>query len=125
MAPYISELIEARMDELGMSVTTLAKRIGIHRETLGIWLKNGTFDIGFLKRISIALERNFFEALARELEAEKPALRVVREPEVAYGPPRQQITPVRVEIDLLDADQQALALDFADKLRRVQERKLK
>lgn len=126
MALHIGEQITARMKEVGMAKTTLAERIGKDRGTLDRWLEGYSIDVMHLRKISLVLERNFLRLLADDLDTEMPALRVVREPEPpAYAQNERKLTPVRIEMDLLDADQQAMVLDFADKLRRVQERNRK
>lgn len=111
------------MQEVGMAKTTLAQRIGKDRSTVDRWLEGNSIDTLYLKKISLVLERNFLRTLADELDAEMPALRVVREPEVNYGVTAVPMTTVRIDMDVSDPVQQDMVLDFADKLRRVQERK--
>lgn len=106
-----------------MPVSVLAERIGTHRNTLSNWIADGQFSVAMLRKISLQLERNFFQALADDLSEEMPGLRVVREAEPpSYGKPKPTMTSVRIDVDVADPAQQDMVLDFADKLRRVQER---
>ncbi len=124
MALHLGNLIEARMEELGMPKSTLAQRIKKDRSTLDRYIDGNTIDTVTLRKICEVLERNFFRVLADDLDKAQPKLRLVKDPEVPYVATPRPMTTVRVDVDVSDPVQQDMVLDFADKLRRVQERKL-
>ena len=59
--------IRKRLHEQGLSVNWLAERIGADNSNLGKMLSNQRLSIKHLVRISIVLDKDFFEYFSKEI----------------------------------------------------------
>lgn len=108
--------IEHVWSETGMSQKTFSEKIGVHRNTVKDIFGSVSIDTLVLKKISMALNYNFFDVLGLDFEAarakkNKTPLSVVREPGVKPSPIR-----VIVEMDSTDPNSRAIAADLVERL---------
>jgi transcriptional regulator with XRE-family HTH domain len=82
MQIHIGELILKRMDELGMTRSELARRIGTSSQNLGKILKRRSTDTQRLLKISKALKMDFFQYYSVQLPPEE--LSTVEDPVTLY-----------------------------------------
>lgn len=82
MQIHIGEVILKRMDELGMTRSELARRIGTSPQNLGKILKRRSVDTQRLLKLSKVLKQDFFQYYSLQLHPEE--LPLVEEPVATY-----------------------------------------
>lgn len=82
MRIHIGELVLKRMEELGMTRSELARRIGTSSQNLGKILKRGSIDTQRLFQLSKALKLDFFQYYSVQLPLEE--MSKVEDPVATY-----------------------------------------
>lgn len=120
MGVHVGTMVENRRAQLKVSKTALADSCGLERGRLARWLEQPSWDTDVLMLACKFLEFNFFEALSREYSSQVPNMSIVKEPESPRYEPRPTVR-VMAEVDPANPKETALALEFAKKLRRIQD----
>lgn len=66
---HIGNIIKQTMEEQGRTTVWLAKQLSCNRSFIYRIYERPTIDTGVLKLISIALDRDFFEVLSKEVNS--------------------------------------------------------
>ena len=63
-SPHVGNMIEKKLEELGMTKAEFGRRIGTSRQNVNPLLRKTSIDTAFLFRIGKALNHDFFRDLA-------------------------------------------------------------
>lgn len=122
---HIGKKIQEVFDERGMTQSTFAERVGVHRNTVKNIFDQASVDTQLLSSISKILTFDFFAWLSEEFLKSKAgkALSSVSEPAAAYV--RKPPTPMRIviELDSEDEGQKRAAMDLMGQLKGTKTRK--
>jgi transcriptional regulator with XRE-family HTH domain len=126
----IGELVQKRMDELGMTQSELARRVGTSSQNLGKMLKRSSIDTQRLLKLSKALRFDFFQYYSLQVQPEQ--FSTVEDPIATYltmhpgnNPPSLKNVIIEAVTYKKEADSLRKENDLLKEVKQLLEEKLK